>query len=162
MSLMIARIYKTCQRCNNTVGKSSEIMDDGHNRGVCRLCLSELELKRGLRRLAQNNPKCSECGKVKPRECFGEYHLRRWDSIRSDRMVFGERVIHTPEITCSTCETLEHQKQVAENAVSDLRRKSVRWWKRGTKLTEKNLTEELIETKTVEMKVRNLWQTPKI
>lgn len=162
MSLMFARIEMTCERCNTTVVASSDIRDDGHNRGVCRVCLAELELKRGQKLLAHNNPKCSECGKIKPRECFSAYHLQRWDSLRRDRLVFGVRFIHTPEITCLTCKTLENQKRVADKAVGDLRRKSVRWWKRGTKLTEKNLTEELIETKTVQMKVKNLWQTPQI
>lgn len=157
--LMVARAYETCNRCRK---HSKKIVDDGHGRGICPQCDSELEMRRDLRHNAMMYPKCHECGKTKPRKYFGSYQLQRWDSLRTDKMQFGKRVVYTPEITCQTCELARHQKAVAKSAENDLRTKSVRWWKRGTRLTEKQLPEELIETKTIETKVRNLWQSPQI
>ena len=157
---MIARIYKQCGRCGISVNSEDEIHDDDHGRGVCKLCLKELEMKRDLRWLRHQMPKCARCGKIKQRDDFSKYELQRWDR-REDRMVFGVRKTWTPEIVCFSCQTQEHQKEVAESCESDIRRRAVKWLKRGTKLTERNLPENLIQTKITQMKVSNLWQSPK-
>lgn len=153
----LARIYKTCNRCRC---HTNEIEDDGHGRGVCTKCHAELQMKKDMRVMSKNNPICAECGKAKPRFKFSEYWLEKWDSLRTDKMVFGKRLIYQPKILCQSCELKKRQQLTAKLAESELREKSIKWWKRGTKLTEKQLSEELIETKTTEMKVRNLWQSP--
>lgn len=157
--LMVARACETCNRCRK---HSKKIVDDGHGRGICHTCDAELAMKRKMKRMNMMYPKCHDCGKTKLRNDFSSYQLQKWDSLFSDTMQFGKRVIFIPEITCQTCELARHQKAIARNAENNLRTKSVRWWKRGTKLTEKQLTKELIEVKTIQTKIRNLWQSPQI
>lgn len=154
MSVLIARAYKRCDRCNAGVQSRDEILDCGHGRGVCVLCLRHLQLRRSLRILAHYYPKCFDCKKRAPRKYFPELVSR---DCYPDSGLIGLPL-------CQTCELRrEHHAQAvaAERYLRQLAIKRLTWGTKGV-LKEGNLPEELIQTQIAQLKLQNLWQSPKI
>lgn len=155
---MIARIYKKCGRCGQEQREESWIVDDGHGYGVCMECADELELKRNLRNMAYGFAKCDRCKKLKPKTAYSEEMQRRMVWTKN---YFTHAVSMPKGAWCQTCEVEVNQIVVAKDAEAKLKTRAVMSLVSGSRLRKKHLPDELIETKITQMKVLNLWQTPK-
>ncbi len=107
------------------------ILEDSGGRGVCEKCDSEIKLKRSLKPTALGYTKCKTCGEMSKR------------------------------VYCRACEVRERQKHIADDASAKLKTRAVMSLVSRSALRKHHLPEILIETKTAEMKLRHLWQSPK-
>ena len=161
LTLMVARIYRTCGRCDAKVRRQNDIVDDGHGRGVCCNCHWELMRKAQRRALRDKFLKCSECGKTKPRSAYSKTELK-YAGTRRVVNGFTHEVQYLADVVCETCKTISTQVALASEAQHKLRTRAIMSLVSGSRLRKQHLPDELIETKITQMKVLNLWQTPKI
>ena len=158
---MVARIYKKCGRCGQEQDHEEYIVDDGHGYGICMPCADELQFKRELKKLALKAIRCATCGQMKTLDKYQpeNHKIIAMATIRHSFTGYWE---YHGKVECQTCELLANQKLQAIEAENFLKTRAVMSLVSGTALRKKHLPDELIKTKITQMKVSNLWQTPKI